>query len=158
MSAAAGPGIVLSGDVKEADLARAAFFQELLADGLRRVHVAAWATQAARPEEGAGRGGGAPGERARLALRGAPVAPLPALREPGEGRVTVRVAHRDDEGLALVLAELRAAIPESTVDERSDPGNLLGMGGDALRLRLAPARGAVVGTDPGQLQRKRPAT
>src|SRR4029450_9137348 len=50
VSAAAGPGIVLSGDVKEADLTRASFVQELLDDGLRRVHVTAWATQAARPD------------------------------------------------------------------------------------------------------------
>jgi ATPase family associated with various cellular activities (AAA) len=120
MSAAAGPGIVLSGDVKEADLARAAFFQALLADGLRRVHVAAWATPAARPEgldaEVALQASGLGWHSAVLRLRGCLL-----YVSLGEGRVTVRVAHRDDEELARVLAELRAAIPESTVDERTIP-------------------------------------
>jgi hypothetical protein len=46
MSAAAAPGIVLSGDVKEADLARETFFRELLADRVQLVHVTAWTTQA----------------------------------------------------------------------------------------------------------------
>ena len=115
-----GPGHRPQRRGEEADLARAAFFQELLADGLRRVHVAAWATQAARPE----------GLDAEVALQASGLGWHSAVLRVrrcllyvslGEGRVTVRVAHRDDEELARVLAELRAAIPESTVDERTIP-------------------------------------
>jgi hypothetical protein len=116
MSAAAGPGIVLSGDVKEADLTRASFVQQLLADGLLRVHVTAWATQADRPDgvdaEMALETSGLGWHSAVLRLRGCLV-----HLSLGEGRVTVRVAHRDGGELAPVLAQLRVALPETKVDE-----------------------------------------
>lgn len=120
MNPATGPGIVLSGEVKDADLLRASFFQELLADGLRRVHVGAWATPVVRPEaldaevvfhsSGLGRHG--------MVLRMCGCLVYVSL---GEGRVTVRVAHRDERELARVLTQLRAAMPESTIDHGTIP-------------------------------------
>ena len=120
MSAATGPIIALEGKITDADVARAAFYQHVLRDGLRRIETRAWATRATALDVADTEvlfAVTAAGWRAAVLRMGACLLSLSL----GDGLITARIAHRDEDELADALARLAVALPEIAAVERAVP-------------------------------------
>jgi hypothetical protein len=120
MNAGPGPVLALGGRITDADVARAAFYQHVLRDGLRLIETRAWATRATMLEVADTDvlfAVTAAGWRATVLRMGASLVSLSL----GDGLVTARIAHRDEDELADALARLAVALPEIHAVERAVP-------------------------------------
>jgi hypothetical protein len=120
MSTTNGPTIILEGRINDADLARAAFFQHVLRDDLRRIEVRGWATPATALD--------LPDAEVLFAVVGLGwrsavlrMGPCLVSLNLDDGLVTARIAYRRDVELVDALGRLEVALPESGAAERMVP-------------------------------------